>query len=212
MLASITPLGERGRGSKWGWTVSAFLAGATAAGAAAGALLGGLGGVVLGGNGGAVLADNGGGVTNAGVRAQTRLVVLAAALAVAALVEWRAARVPGPRRQVNERWLDEFRGWVYGGGFGAQLGLGVTTVVTSAATYVALLTAFLLASPGRGTLVVGVFGLIRGATPLAAARVRRPDQLRSLHVRLEGLRHRAARGSLLALVGMTAAATIGGLA
>ena len=56
----------------------------------------------------------------------------------------RAARaVPGPRRQVDERWLDEYRGWVYGAGYGAQLGLGVTTVVSSAATYVALLAAFL---------------------------------------------------------------------
>src|SRR5436305_1285250 len=149
MLASITPLGERGRGSTWGWTVAAFLTGATMAGAAAGALLGVLGDVVLG----------------AGVDAQTRLVVLAGALAVAALVELRAPRVPGPRRQVNERWLDEFRGWVYGAGFGAQLGLGLTTVVTSAATYVAFLAAFLVGGAGRGALVVGVFGLSPRATP-----------------------------------------------
>ncbi len=47
MLASITPLGERGRRSDWWLTVSAFLLGATAAGAAAGALLGALGAVAL---------------------------------------------------------------------------------------------------------------------------------------------------------------------
>jgi hypothetical protein len=133
-------------------------------------------------------------------------------LAVAAVVEWRAARVPGPRRQVNERWLDEFRGWVYGAGFGAQLGLGVTTVVSSAATYVAFLAAFLVAGPAPGALVVGVFGLIRGLTPLAAARVRRPDQLRALHVRLERLRLGVAHGSLLSLVAMTAVAAMGSLA
>jgi MFS family permease len=196
MLASITPLGERGRGSKWGWTIAAFLTGATLAGAAAGALLGALGNQVLGG----------------GVDAQVRLVVLAVALAAAALVEWRASRVPGPRRQVNERWLDEFRGWVYGAGFGAQLGLGVTTVVSSAATYVAFLASFLVGGAGRGALVLGAFGLIRGLTPLAAARVRRPDQLSALHVRLEGLRHAVANGSLLALLGMTAVAVVGSVA
>ena len=67
---------------------------------------------------------------------------------------WRSIsarlRVPGPRRQVNERWLDEYRGWVYGLGFGAQLGLGVTTIVTSAATYVALFAALLSGTPAAG--------------------------------------------------------------
>ena len=37
--------------------------------------------------------------------------------------------VPGPRRQVDERWLDRYRGWVYGVGYGSQLGLGIVTVV-----------------------------------------------------------------------------------
>jgi hypothetical protein len=200
MLASITPLGERGRQSRWGWTVAAFLVGATLAGAAAGALLGGAGSLVLG---------VGGGV---GVRAQARLVALALALAVAVAVDLLAPAVPGPRRQVNERWLDEFRGWVYGAGFGAQLGLGITTVVSSAATYVALLAAFLLGDPASGAIVLGAFGLIRGATPLAAARARRPDQLRGLHVRLEALREPVARVSLLSLLGMTALAAAGSLA
>src|SRR5205823_341731 len=40
MLASIHPLGERARGRRWGITVSAFIAGAGAAGASAGGLLG----------------------------------------------------------------------------------------------------------------------------------------------------------------------------
>ena len=42
MLASITPLGERGRNATWAITVTAFTVGATLAGAAVGALLGGL--------------------------------------------------------------------------------------------------------------------------------------------------------------------------
>src|ERR1700730_4317784 len=126
MLASITPLGERGRRSTWGVTVSAFLVGATIAGAGLGALAGGVGRATFGRS----------------LGADTGLLVLAVALAVAVAVDLKFRATPGPRRQVNERWLDEFRGWVYGLGFGAQLGLGVTTIVSSAATCLALLAAF----------------------------------------------------------------------
>src|SRR5437868_11722777 len=113
MLASITPLGERGRQSRWPLTVGAFLLGATAAGVGLGALIGALGSLLLGQDGGA----------------SARLALLAGALVLAAVLDALHA-VPGPRRQVNERWLDEFRGWVYGIGFGGQLGIGVTTVVS----------------------------------------------------------------------------------
>src|SRR6476660_2872559 len=41
MLGSITPLGERGRGSRWGATVSAYVIGSVAGGAALGAAVGG---------------------------------------------------------------------------------------------------------------------------------------------------------------------------
>lgn len=176
MLASITPLGERGRQSRWSVTVTAFLIGATAAGTGVGALLGAAGSLVL--------ADS--------VGARTRLVVLAVALLLAAALDVLGA-VPGPRRQVNERWLDEFRGWVYGVAFGAQLGLGITTIVSSAATYAAMLAAFLSGGAGRGAVVMGCFGAVRGLTPLAAARVGRPDQLIAMHARLDRWRSPVAR-------------------
>ncbi len=196
MLASITPLGERGRRSRWGITVTAFLLGATLAGAAEGALLGAAGSVVLGD----------------GLGPHARLLVLTAGLVVAVALELLPAAVPGPNRQVNERWLDEFRGWVYGVGFGAQLGLGITTVVTSAATYVAMFVAFLAADPGWGALVLGVSGAIRGATPLLAVRVRGPQQLRAFHRRLERVRGAVAPASLVCLLGMTAVAVAGSIA
>lgn len=164
MLASITPLGERGRNATWAITVAAFVIGATAAGAALGAALAALGGVVV----------------PAGAGTAARIVALAAALAVAIALDV-LPRVPGPNRQVNERWLDEYRGWVYGLGYGAQLGLGVTTVVSSAGTYVALVAAFLAPGPAAGALIVGCFGAIRGLTLLAGARVRTPPELLSLH-------------------------------
>ena len=175
MLASITPLGERGRRSRWTATVVAFLLGATAAGVLAGALLG-LAGSLL---------------SPAVLGWSARLAVLALAALVALALDVGPLRVPGPRRQVNERWRDEYRGWVYGVGYGAQLGLGVTTVVSSAATYVALLAALLSGSPARGMLMVGLFGLVRGAQPLMTVRVHRPDQLLDLHTWLLRWRWRA---------------------
>jgi hypothetical protein len=161
MLASITPLGERGRRSHWGVTVGAFVTGATVAGAGAGALLGALGSIALPGH--------------------STLAVLAVAMVIAVVLDVLPGRIPGPRRQVDERWLDRYRGWVYGAGYGAQLGLGVTTIVSSAATYVALLAAFLTASAGSGALILGCYGAVRGLTPLAAAGVRNQRQLLDFH-------------------------------
>jgi hypothetical protein len=182
MLASITPLGERGRRSRWGITVSAFLLSATAAGAVAGALLGALGEIALPAHG--------------------TLAVLAGAIAVAVMLDSLPPAVPGPRRQVDERWLDRYRGWVYGAGYGAQLGLGVTTIVASAATYVALLAAFLAGGAPAGALILGCYGAVRGATPLAAAHVRSQRQLLDFHRALARWRGPARWGALAAQSGM----------
>jgi MFS family permease len=191
MLASITPLGERGRQSSWGVTVTAFALGAIGAGAAAGALLGEIGALVLPGGAGA------------------RLAVLLAALLAALLLDAAPRRVPGPHRQVNPRWLDEYRGWVYGVGYGAQLGLGITTVVTSAATYAALLAALLTGRPLWGAAVLGCYGAVRGLTPLSTARVRDSRQLLAVHARLERWRGRAGHGARAALAVASVAALAG---
>jgi hypothetical protein len=195
MLASITPLGERGRRSTWSVTVSAFALGATLSAALLGAALGALGGLV---------AED-------ALSSRARFVVLGVALATAVGLELLPGRMPGPRRQVNERWLDEYRGWVYGLGFGAQLGLGVTTVVSSAATYVAILAALLTADPGRGALVFGCYGAVRGLTPLLGARIRRPDQLLTMHARLERWREPAGRLAPVLLALLFVGAVVGAL-
>jgi hypothetical protein len=182
MLASITPLGERGRHSRWGITVSFFLLSAVAAAAAAGALLGALGSIAY--------------------PAHARLAVLLAAVGVAIVLDGLPRAVPGPRRQVDERWLDRYRGWVYGAGYGAQLGLGVTTIVSSAATYVAFLAAFETASVPAGAVVLGCFGAVRGLTPLAAAGVRSQRQLLEFHRALARWRGAARWGAVAAQGGM----------
>lgn len=179
MLASITPLGERGRRSTWWVTVTAFVLGAAAAGAALGAVLGLVGSMI-------------------GLTFHVRALALGVAVVGAIALDARGA-VPGPRRQVDERWLDRYRGWVYGVGFGAQLGIGVTTVVSSAATYVTLVAALLSASASLGAVIVGCFGCVRGLTLLAAAGVRRPDQLVAFHRRFERLQPPIAAAGMAAL-------------
>jgi hypothetical protein len=195
MLASITPLGERGRHSRWGVTVSAFLIGATVAGTAFGALAGEVGAALL----------------PRSVGSGTRLAALAAVGLLAVALDARGERVPGPRRQVNEDWLRAFRGWVYGVGYGAQLGFGITTVVSSAALYLAVIAAVATGEPNLGGLVLGCFGAVRGLTLLSAGRVRRPEQLIALHARLRHWRDPARAAGMAALGAITAAATIGAL-
>jgi hypothetical protein len=196
MLASITPLGERGRDSHYAVTLSFFAGGAGAAGAGLGAALGGIGGAML-----------------AGLSPAARLLILAAALVAAGALDLRARwnkGVPGPHRQVNERWLDRYRGWVYGLGFGAQLGLAVTTIVSSAVTYAALLAAWLSGGTLAGAAIMGSYGLIRGLTPLLAAGARTPQRLLALHERLERGRRAVEALAPVLVAAMVLVAVLGG--
>jgi hypothetical protein len=193
MLASITPLGERARGSRYWLTVAFFVVGAVAAGAALGAVLGGLGSLVV-----------------SSVDGDVRLGVLALALVAGLLLDVRG-RLPSPRRQVNEDWLREYRGWVYGLGFGGQLGAAVTTIVTTSLVYVALLAAFLSASVGLGALIVSVSGAARGLSLLAGARVTEPGALMRLHAAIAAWRPRV-RGSAFAVQALLAVALVAAVA
>jgi MFS family permease len=190
MLASITPLGERARGSRWGVTVGFFVAGSTLLGTAAGGLTGALGHLVWHGS------------------IDARAALLAAAL-VAGLALDLGARLPTLRRQVNEDWLREYRGWVYGAAFGGQLGLGVTTIVTTSLVYVTLIAAFVSASALRGAAIVGLFGAARGATLFAGARVRRPADLARLHSRIDRWEPRIRTLTRAVQVALVAALAIG---
>ena len=175
--------------------MTAFALAGAGAGAALGAGLGAIGAAVLG-----------------GVDPTARMVALAVAPVIALAVDLRPGNAPGPRRQVDERWLDEFRGWVYGLGYGAQLGVGVSTVVSSAATYVALLAALLAARAGTGAAILGLYGAIRGLTPLLAAGVRSPGQLVAFHARLQAGRRPVLAAGRLVLAAATALAVTGALA
>jgi hypothetical protein len=168
MLGSITPLGERGRQSRWWLTVTAFVGASTAAGTLFGAALGAVGGLI--GPAGSALA----------------LAVLGGALLLALALDLGIAglRLPTVDRQVDDRWLYEYRGWVTGLGFGLQLGLGVVTIVTTALTYVTFLAAALSGSAAAGALIGGLYGAVRGLGVLGSARVDSTERLVRLDERL----------------------------
>jgi hypothetical protein len=189
MLASITPLGERARRSHWGVTTGFYLLGSAGAGAAGGALTGWLGSLALG-----------------GVGIGVRLAVVGAALAGGLLLELTRGAVPGPRRQVNERWLERYRGWVYGLGFGAQLGAGVTTVVVSSAVYCVWLAALASAQLQAGLLIGAAAGALRGATVLAGAGVVTPARLITFHERMGRLERPLRAAGLAAQLALAAVA------
>jgi hypothetical protein len=174
MLSSITPLGERGRNNRWWLTAAAYITGSIAGGAAMGAALGALGGLTR-------WAMS---WTHA-FEGRLPLVLLAAAALLGFLADLRVARlrVPTMNRQVDERWLTTYRGWVYGVGYGFQLGLGVVTIVTSAATWVTLAVAFLSGSWLGGLVVGSVFAAARSLPLLLAAPARSPGALRELLLR-----------------------------
>lgn len=191
MLTSITPLGELGKRQRWGVTATAYVLGSVLGGAVLGSVLGGLGSAVL-------------------RPSRALLLVAAVACALAALADARGL-MPRGRRQVDEDWLTRYRGWVYGLGFGFQLGLGVVTVVTSAATYAFVVLALLTADPAGGLALGTAFGLVRALPVLAVRRATSPELLRTAAARLERLSDRAASGVVAALA-LASLVLVGGAA
>ena len=157
MLTSITPLGERSRGFSWRGTALAFGAGSLLAGLLAGGAAGGAGSLLPDGT----------------WRLYALLGVLLVAISFDATVLRR--QLPSIRRQVNEDWLGRYRGWVYGAAFGAQLGLGVVTIVTNAAIYATAFGALLSGAILTGALAGGAFGRL---APLRCCRHASPPILR----------------------------------
>jgi len=175
MLTSITPLGERGRGNRWWLTTLWLLIGHLAGGAALGTAM----------VAGSIAVDAAIGRPSA---SSVVLIVGAAAL-VAVAGDLAGLRPPG-RRQVDERWLTSYRGWVYGAGFGVQLGFGLVTVVNTLLLAVVILAGVLLV-PSHALVLGIVYGLTRGAGAALGGRVRSVGDLRRLH-RLLDQRERAA--------------------
>jgi sulfite exporter TauE/SafE len=160
MLSSISPVGEHARRQRWSVTVGAYLVGSVLGGTVVGLVVGSLGSLLLG-----ELPEG------------TRLIALVCA-ATLGLVLDLFGHVPSLHRQVDERWLTTYRGWVYGGGFGLQLGTGIVTIIPSSIVWVVWIGAMLTVDPTAGTMVGAVFGLTRALPLLAAGRIRTVGALR----------------------------------
>ena len=187
MLGSITALGERGRGSRWTTTVVAYVVGSAVGGLAVGATLGLLG-------------------TALAPPPTVGILLMAGLIGAGAVLDLgpRGLTLPTVRRQVNEAWLHRYRPWVYGSGFGFQLGAGMVTVVVGSAVYGAFAASFLLGSPVGGAVIGVAFGMVRAATILPAGRIRRPAQLARVDARLrawDGASRRIAVACEIALIG-----------
>jgi hypothetical protein len=173
MLSTITPLAERARAHRYATTTAWFVAGAVVGGACLGLLMMG---VALG-------------IHASSWSDSLRLVLaLTAALATAASdLRLGGFQFPVHHRQVNERWLDQFRPWVYGAGFGWQIGTGLATYVRTAAVYLTIVTAALTGSP-RAALALGVlFGLVRGLAVFLGRRITTAQALARFHQRFAEL-------------------------
>jgi hypothetical protein len=171
MLSQITPTTEAARGNRYGRTAVWFVAGGVA------------GGVTLG-----LLMAAGAAVTRAASFTPTvPLVIIAVGALVTAAIDARVFRVSPPflRRQVNEDWLANYRPWIYAGGFGWQIGVGVSTYIMTAAVFLLIGVGVLGASP-MGAVVVGVaFGLLRGFAVLLGAPLRTTAALLAFHRRFD---------------------------
>jgi hypothetical protein len=162
MLGSITSLGERSRGRRWAVTYAWFVAGSL--------------------TGGLALA-----IALFAVREVGRLLPDAAAIAIgfagagALFAVAALGRMPPSLdRQVDHRWLDRYRGWVIGAGFGFQLGAAVFTRISSFALYLLALCALLGAS--RESLLVAALGYaaVRAASAAPGGLIASPRDLQRL--------------------------------
>jgi hypothetical protein len=129
------------------------------------------------------------GVRAAGASATTLAVLACAASAVAAAADGRVAgfRLPVHRRQVNERWLDQFRPWVYGAGFGWQIGTGLVTYIKTSAVYLMIVLAALTGDPLLALAIGALFGLVRGLAVLLGRTITSPAALAGFHRRFTEL-------------------------
>jgi hypothetical protein len=167
MLSSIHPLGERAKQQRWTVTVAAHLIGAIAGGLAIGSAIGALGGAAAA----------------AGVGFAARLGALAVVSFVALGIDARGwpSWLWRPHRQVDENWLISYRGWVYGAGYGVQLGLGISTIVTAATIYALGVCALATGTIAGGAIVGAVFGAGRGVSLMAGRTVTTPERLHAFH-------------------------------
>jgi hypothetical protein len=193
MLSTITPLSERAKGHSYRSTVSWFILGSTVGGATLGALM------ALGAAGVGSLDP---------APATLGATALGAALVAAASDSGvTGVRLPIHRRQVNERWLDHYRSWVYGAGFGWQIGSGVSTYITTSAVYLMIVLGALTTEPVTALAAGTGFGVVRGVAVLMTRHLEGPSDLLTFHRRFMAVGPSVQRG--VVVVELVVAAVVG---
>jgi hypothetical protein len=174
MLSTVTPLAEAARGNRYRTTATWFWIGAVVGGATLGL-------------GAAALAAL---VSTVDLSTSTALAAgaLAAVLALGIDLGVLGRPIPHHRRQVNEDWLPKYRSWVYGSGFGWQIGTGLATYIMTAAVYLVIALAALTGSPLTAFGLCVLFGALRGSAVLLGAGLTSDAALRSFHRRFDALR------------------------
>jgi MFS family permease len=172
MLSTITPLAERTRRHRFGVTATWFVVGAA------------VGGATLGLGTATVAALLGASVH---LTSSTALAIAAVLAALAAASDLRVFgfQLPYHCRQVNELWLNRYRPWVYGAGFGWQVGVGIATFIMTAGVYLMIALAVLTTSPAAALGIGIVFGIVRGLAVVPARRITTPEALGDFHRRFD---------------------------
>jgi Methylamine utilisation protein MauE len=193
MVETISPVVHGGRG-RWLGTLVLHALGATGTAAAFGAALG-----LIGRSLDAPWGRPG-------------LVTLGAVAAVYALGTLLRLDVPVPqlRRQVPDWWRTYFGRPIAAVLYGAGLGVGFLTYLSSGTLVVVAYAAIATGSPAVGALIVAPFGLVRGLSALVAWRSITQEQSRALVDRLvatSDVARRVTNGGLLLVIASIAVAT-----
>ncbi|MET0275263.1 MAG: hypothetical protein ABW211_00290 [Acidimicrobiia bacterium] len=201
MLSQITPVGEASRGNRYSRTAIWYLLGSVVGGLTLGAAMALMALIVHALHASATVA----------------LAIAAGAALLGAVVDSGVLGFAPPffLRQVNEDWLGKYRAWLYGSGFGWQVGAGVATYIMTAAVFVTIAFGALGASPIGALALGGLFGFARGSTVFLTARARSTPELFAIHRRFDALGEPVRRAVIVVqcLVAIVAAAiAIGAIA
>ena len=194
MLSTITPVTERGRNRSYWATVPWYLIGALA------------GGLTLGGVAALIAIP----VGMADLAPEVTLAIAGLFTAVSVFSDLGVGGFQLPRhgRQVDRFWLDNYRAWVYGTGFGWQIGVGLATYIVTTAVYVTVLIAILSGSPSQALLLGLLFGAVRGLAILLGVGATSIENLHSLHRRLTTFEP-ASRSVMFAVQAIVATVALG---
>ena len=171
MLSSITPMTEAGRGNRFTTTATWFVVGSV------------LGGLSIG----AVAALGAAGIAMLDLTDATIFALIAVAGLLTAAIDFGLAgdRLPIFKRQVNDAWLRTYRSWVYGAGFGWQIGFGVATYIMTGGVFLTIAIAVLAGQPALALVIGATFGLVRGSAVFIGRSAVTPAALSDVHARLD---------------------------